>query len=229
MTYFVSDLHGEYSLLRRLLEKISFSLQDTLYVCGDMIDKGNASLRLLQLLRRLPNVYCILGNHELMFLKYYRSLSETVSDPERLFERLSAYFPEDEASLDWETVDWLESLPYFIETEQFICVHAGIPLGDTGELLPPSTVDPEALVNDRRFKAPSLHHTSSKCVLFGHTPTDYICGAARILAYPKKNGSPIRSIGELMKVHLDTGVQTSGVLGCFCLENCRAIYVQRTE
>ena len=52
-----------------------------------------------------------------------------------VFERLREYFPEGE-SIDWELLDWLESLPYYIETDDFICVYAGIPIQKDGTLLP---------------------------------------------------------------------------------------------
>lgn len=39
MTYFVSDIHGEYHLFLKLLDKLLFSDSDTMYVLGDIIDK----------------------------------------------------------------------------------------------------------------------------------------------------------------------------------------------
>lgn len=39
-TYCVSDIHGEYEAYLRLLKKLNFSMQDTLYVIGDMVDRG---------------------------------------------------------------------------------------------------------------------------------------------------------------------------------------------
>ena len=41
MTYIVSDIHGEYDLFIKLLEKIKFSNSDTMIICGDVIDKGD--------------------------------------------------------------------------------------------------------------------------------------------------------------------------------------------
>lgn len=40
MRYIVSDVHGEYDLFVRLLKRISFSEEDKMYICGDVIDKG---------------------------------------------------------------------------------------------------------------------------------------------------------------------------------------------
>ena len=71
MDYCISDIHGYYGLFCRLLEKIKFSDGDVIYVCGDMVDKGTESVRLLKTLLYMPNAHCILGNHEYGFLAYY--------------------------------------------------------------------------------------------------------------------------------------------------------------
>lgn len=44
MHYFVSDIHGEYELFLHLLDKIGFSGGDTVYILGDLIDKGERSV-----------------------------------------------------------------------------------------------------------------------------------------------------------------------------------------
>ena len=72
MEYCLSDIHGCYSLFCRLLEEIRFGGGDTLYVLGDIIDKGPESVRLLRLLFSMPNAYCIAGVHGQDLRKYYR-------------------------------------------------------------------------------------------------------------------------------------------------------------
>ena len=67
MNYFISDIHGEYDLFARLLEKIKLSGSDNLFVLGDMIDKGNDSIKVLKELYSMKNAFCILGNHEYDF------------------------------------------------------------------------------------------------------------------------------------------------------------------
>ena len=37
-TYVMSDIHGMGALLEKMLEKLSFSEEDVLYILGDMID-----------------------------------------------------------------------------------------------------------------------------------------------------------------------------------------------
>ena len=213
----------------RLLEKIKYSSTDRLIVCGDFIDKGTASVRLAKALFSLPNVYCIMGNHEYMFFQFYRSrMHSTILDFDTILKQLQAYFPEDGHLLDWKTIDMLVDLPYYIEEKDFVCVHAGAPMNEAGKVLPLSEASPEELLYDRRFKKPNVLPKNSKCVLFGHTPTAYIINEPKILAYPKqKRIIDKKNITNYCKVHLDTGTSMSGVLGCFCVENCQAFYVKK--
>lgn len=227
MTYCISDIHGEYDLFMRLMNRINYSDSDRLIVCGDFLDKGTSSIRLAKTIFDLPNSYAIKGNHEYAFFKYYCARTESpVSDFDAVLADLQAYFPQDGHLLDWDTVDILVELPYHLEEKDFICVHAGVPLDSAGRILPIIEAAPEELVYDRRFKEPSILPSIGKCVFFGHTPTTYLQPHPQILTYPKI-GCPSESprITDYSKVHLDTGASVSGVLGCFCVETCQSIYV----
>lgn len=231
MTYVVSDIHAQYELFLQLLGAIKFSDSDTLISCGDIIDKGDGSVRLLKLIKNMPNARCINGNHEYGFLKYYWGLMrESPNDFDIVLKKLREYFPGDGALLEWDTVDWLESLPYYIEERDFLCVHAGIPLDGNGRAVAPESATREQLVYDRNFKSPQIEVKGSKCVLFGHTPTSYILpdGSSRIIAYRRRE-APREGckITDFYKIHLDTGAYISGVLGCFCIETCKAHYVKK--
>ena len=76
MRYVVSELHGEYDLYLQLLDKIKFTSGDTMYACGDIIEKGKQSIRLAKYLSKMPGARCILGNHEYDFLKRYWALMQ---------------------------------------------------------------------------------------------------------------------------------------------------------
>ncbi len=226
MDYFISDIHGEYQLLKQLLLGVNFGKGDRLFVLGDMIDKGENGVAVMQFLKDLPNAYCIIGNHEHNLLKYYHSITQHQDvDFDIVLVKLRAYLGGDGYLLDWDTMDWLLSLPYYWDTEYFLCVHAGIPVDCQGNILPPQKATPSQLVYDRDFKDNSLISPSCKCVLFGHTPTRYVNGSDKIIVY-KTNDLPT-SIANLQKVHLDTGVYLSGVLGCFCLPTCQCYYVKK--
>ena len=71
MHYVCSDIHGQYDLYRRLLEKLDLQESDTLYIIGDVIDRGPDSVSILRDIMARKNVELFLGNHELMMLDHY--------------------------------------------------------------------------------------------------------------------------------------------------------------
>lgn len=222
MTYFISDIHGEYGLFVRLLDKIRFSASDTLFVLGDMIDKGTDSIRVMKTLYATSNAVCILGNHEYDFLKYYRALMErTHNDFDEALKKLQTYFPYDDTPLDWELLDWLDALPFFVRANEFIGVHAGVPLDANGKIKPLEEGKPVQFVYDRSFKNPDTVVNDDRTVLYGHTPTKYLNRTGEIILYPRKEGS------GYSRVHLDTGVYLTGMLGCFCFETGARYYVRK--
>ena len=224
MEYCLSDIHGHYSLFCLLLDKIKFGGGDKIYVLGDIIDKGPESVRLAKLLFSMPDAVCIAGNHEYDFLKYYRALLGQTSDYDEVLRTLQNYFTDGDL-LDWDTVDRLDALPFYVERKKWIGVHAGIPVLPDGSLLPFERATPEQLVYDRKFKEPDVL-PRGKCVLFGHTPVRYLTGKDEILFYPR-TGSLRGSgnVADYCKIHLDMMTYQSGVLGCVALDTCQCFYV----
>ena len=68
-TYVMSDIHGQYDMFMELLATIELKDTDTLYVLGDVLDRGLHPIKTLQQLMKMPNVICMVGNHELMALE----------------------------------------------------------------------------------------------------------------------------------------------------------------
>ncbi len=226
MTYCVSDIHGYYGQFCRLLDKIKFGGGDRLFVVGDVIDKGPESVRLAKLLFSVPNVTCIAGNHEYDFMKYYRALMRGTEDYDYVLTKLRAYFPDGDL-LDWDVADDIDNLPFYAETDDFICVHAGVPLAPDGKLFPLGDVTCEQFVYDRRFKEPNVLPKGGKCVFFGHTPVRYLTGRDEILRYLRPGVDPrSTNVTDYVKVHLDTGVPQGGALGCIAVDDMRPIYVR---
>ena len=55
MIYAVSDIHGCYDKYQELLEKINFGPDDTLYVLGDVIDRGPDGFKIMLDMAQRPN------------------------------------------------------------------------------------------------------------------------------------------------------------------------------
>ena len=224
MRYVMSDIHGEYELFEALVERLSVGAGDTIYIAGDIIDKGSRPIKLLNTVTGMKNVRCILGNHEYEFLKYYHSLIDGKNtDYDKVLSCLEDYLGGDD-TLTWESVDYLDSLPSYIEEDDIIIVHSGAPTDSSGLIMPLSEASVEELVYDRRFKEPGVIPRTDKCVFFGHTEVSVISGENKIIAYKSSDARGDNGIQSLCKVHLDTGCWHSGVLGCFAVEECRCYY-----
>lgn len=85
--YVCSDIHGAYDKFIKLLKKINFNNEDTMYILGDVIDRGKDSIPLLQDIMSRDNIILLLGNHELMM---YDALFGTKSDY-RIWNRNGGY------------------------------------------------------------------------------------------------------------------------------------------
>lgn len=112
--YVISDLHGEQDRFYRLLEIINFKKEDTLYIIGDVIDRGPKGIELLQDIRQRNNVQLLLGNHEYMMLDYLHPDADDVkirrwnrNGNEPTLRGWSALNPEEQQDL----LAYLRSLP----------------------------------------------------------------------------------------------------------------------
>lgn len=120
--YAIGDVQGCYSELNRLLDKIGFDeKRDTLWFCGDLVNRGPESLQTLQFVKSLGNsAVCVLGNHDLHLLALHHGVYK-VSDARFLQPILDS--PRRE-----ELMAWLQGLPllHFDKTHKALLVHAGI-------------------------------------------------------------------------------------------------------
>ena len=79
-TYVISDIHGQYDMFMELIDKIDLKQTDTLYVLGDILDRGPHPIKVLKKLMEMPNAICIVGNHELMALECLEFLMKEITD-----------------------------------------------------------------------------------------------------------------------------------------------------
>jgi bis(5'-nucleosyl)-tetraphosphatase (symmetrical) len=118
--YLIGDLQGCHAPFQRLLSKIDFSpSRDTLYILGDLVNRGPGSLQVLRSLMALGDAaQCLLGNHDLHLLALWQGLrkpgrSDTVQD---LLEA------KDSQAL----LDWLRHRAMAIYRHGWLMVHAGV-------------------------------------------------------------------------------------------------------
>ena len=122
-TYAIGDIQGCYDPFRRLLDAIDFDdAKDTLWLCGDLVNRGPKSLKTLRFVRDLgDSAITVLGNHDLHLL----ALGAGVVDPSKRFETLSKTLEADDCE---ELLHWLRHRPllHYDESLDTLLVHAGV-------------------------------------------------------------------------------------------------------
>ena len=69
-TYMIGDVQGCMAPLQRMLDEVGFSAsRDTVYLLGDLVNRGPASLEVLRWVQACgSSAQCVLGNHDLHLL-----------------------------------------------------------------------------------------------------------------------------------------------------------------
>lgn len=141
--YCMSDIHGHKTEFMRMLKQIGFSSADTMYVLGDIIDKGTESAEMLvYAIEEAPsNIRFLLGNHEDMMAHVLASCMGEWPSP-RLNDTwsynggvMTLFQAEDidEIGESWfydKAYHWVKSLPLYekviVNGKKFLLVHAGV-------------------------------------------------------------------------------------------------------
>ncbi len=118
--YCIGDLQGCGAPFERLLETIGFSpSRDTLYLLGDLVNRGPDSLAVLRRVSQLGNAaQSLLGNHDLHLL----AVAAGVKKAGRKDTLQGILDAPDRAAL----IDWLRHRPLAISAHGWLMVHAGV-------------------------------------------------------------------------------------------------------
>ena len=130
MIHLVGDVQGCAEPLERLLREIDFSpSRDRLVMLGDLVNRGPASLAVLQRLAAFgESAVCLLGNHDLHLL----AVAHGVRQPRRGDTVADVLSAPDAAA--W--IEWLRAQPLAHAEAGWLCVHAGVvPQWDAAQTL----------------------------------------------------------------------------------------------
>lgn len=232
-TYVLSDIHGNYQKYREMLQKIQFSDNDTLYIVGDILDRGEEGLRILLDISERFNVIPILGNHELLAGKFLKMMLEEVNE-----ETLASFSIEKiQALQDWmldggsTTIQEFKKLSTFdretaveflgefslaeeitVQGKTFLMVHAGLPSADEYDV---DELDFDVVINKTAYTKPAFgREIKNKYLITGHLPTFAIPGGEKGKIYIQ-NGH----------IAIDCGCTYGGSLGCLRLDDMQEFYV----
>ena len=227
-TYVISDIHGEYDMFMEMVKKIGLKEEDTLYILGDIFDRGPHPIKTVLELMKMPNAICMVGNHELMALENLEFLMQEITDmsidqlDEKTLDNLvtwqyngSKTTIDEFRLLDRETqhsiIDFIKEFliceELTVAGRDYLLVHAGL-----GNYSPEKEIDDyslKELIWDRADY--EIEYFPDVYVITGHTPTQMIAGNPRPgYIYRKNNHIAIdcgcyRPDGRLAVICLDTG------------------------
>lgn len=250
-TYVTSDLHGCYDEFIELLNLIEFSDQDQLWVLGDVIDRGEDSLTILDKIMKSKNINMILGNHELLFMEYYEearginctSLNNIYAESsiQRWYRNGGDITHKNMLQYDAEEVlyKYFRNIPTFkvLENDNFrdrklILVHAGIKnlymyshIENVYEFLRTQTVEDLVWTRDYFYKDEVYQDYT---IIHGHSPVQKI-----LEEYEWKldlKNEDVRILSFPGHKYMDCGCfikEFYGKLACIRLEDNQEFYVRK--
>ena len=233
MTFVISDIHGCYDQYIALLQKIALSSQDTLYILGDVLDRGPAPFKVLQDMMNRSNVFPILGNHDFVAAVCLKELSKEITDEslDRLDKNMLGVIS------DWlsdggattlkefrslspkgraDVMDYLGEFSLaeeiIVDGKTYILAHARL-----GNFAPDKSLGDyslEELAFGRTDYTSQLFN--DKYLVTGHTPTSLIPG----------NSKPDYIYRNNNHIAIDCGCVFGGRLGAICLDTGDEFYVE---
>ena len=233
MTYVMADIHGCYEQYRRMLDKINFKDSDTLYVLGDVVDRGEHPMKVLRDMSMRANVYPIMGNHDYIAAILLERLSVEITEnnyathiDDNIMELLAAWLQDDGKPTldDYERLALDERgyiLEYLNEFEpyetvtvngnKYILTHAGLP--ESAALHTLDRFDSKdyvtATVDYGRI------YFKDAILVTGHTPTFHIG--------EEWHGKVLRGNNHLA---IDTGGVFGENFACVCLDTSEEFYIK---
>ncbi len=216
-TYVMSDIHGMAGLLKKMLKKICFSSEDTLYILGDMIDRGPDPAGVIELVTSRKNIVALRGNHEDMFAQWY----------EYTEDKSQGYFYNTYKIL-MSSDHTREKIPEYVRWMKKLPLYKKVKIKDTCYIMAHASTEGAFQIWKQKdvFLWESEVNSSGRSYpgyisIVGHVPTFILRG------YPKEPAAIWhRTDGTLLDVDCGAAFpEYGGRLGCFCLETGEEFYI----
>ncbi|HTI15167.1 MAG TPA: metallophosphoesterase [Dictyobacter sp.] len=205
VTYAIGDLHGEVTLLKRLLQILPLGEEDTIIFLGDYMDRGEDSIATIRALQDLQQRHkkCIFlrGNHDEIWLEHWDGIH---FDRCPRFPGAAKVWESCQGNMPADIGHWLEQTIIEYEDEYAYYVHAGLLPGKTfatTERFIKLWGDSNFLIRDYDW---------GKRVVFGHWQLP------QALITPHKIG-------------IDTGAWDTGLLTAIRLPDLKLFQMQRKK
>ncbi len=225
--YAVSDLHGCYEKYIKLLGRLNMTSDDSLYILGDIVDRGSGGMKILLDLAERKNVFSYKGNHDHVagiMLKSFAvpgdglaadgligNFREWLSDGGNTTYEEFVKLDESERRA---VLCCLASLPVYKELtvggRKFFLSHTVPEKSKMADLARCRTTD--FLMGEPEYEKV---YFEDEIIVTGHTPTGLIDPGYTGQIWKRNN-----------HIAIDCGAVFGNPLGCICLDTMEEIYVE---
>jgi len=183
----IGDIQGCYDSLQKLLKKIKFNpKKDTLWLAGDLVNRGNKSLEVLNYLYSIKeSIKVVLGNHDISLIAVYYGIKKPNPTIQPILDAPNAK----------ELIDWLRFQPFLVWDFElnYMMAHAGIsPQFDFGMAIKyASQIEKKLQSKNPKHWLKDMFKTSSTLFNANATPLDiekYILSSFTRMRFCHDNG-----------------------------------------
>lgn len=213
-TIIIGDIHGCYKEFAALLEKAALDVEaDRLVLLGDLMDRGPDSCAVLKKALELKasmgeRFVCLMGNHEDLAVEAMDSGDRSLWNSNGGGITRKSFYKAGKRIQRY--AGFLRGLPLFYETDDWICVHAGISLKGLEETRRDIFLWDRGIAYGEPYRG--------KLLIYGHTPM-------KAVAYRDEEGNEavipqgLRvKLPEKGSICLDTGCVYGGRLSAMVIE-----------
>ena len=211
---FASDIHGSAYYCKKVLDVYKNSGAQRLILLGDLMDRGPDSYGVLMKSLELSSamgerfVY-LMGNHEDLAVDAADSGDRDLWNSNGGGKTRKSFYKE--GSRIQRFIGYLRNLPLYYETDDWICVHAGISCGG------PEHTERDVFLWDRGIACGEPY--GGKLLIYGHTPGKEVIyrnelGSPAVISQGTRYGLP--GSGSIC---LDTGCVFGGMLSAMVIES----------
>lgn len=226
MIYVMSDIHGCYDKYVRMIDKISFSKEDILYILGDVVDRGENGIKVLLDISKKENVILLRGNHDeqARMLLSNIHLLEDENCPKELVEMFGLWLSDGGETTLKEFLELSEEeRTIVLEILNNSLIYKEITVNGSDFLLAHTVPEVDIICDYEDWDMQEYLwgeqdyediYFDDKYIVTGHTPTGYI---------------DVNSKGKIWQgnnnIAIDCGAVFGNALGCMCLDSFEEFYV----